>query len=100
MSQHTPRNIQSGVPAAETTTDDGPAVASAARRDGVHYEPDDDQVVRVVHQVKPATLPAEGPTDYDDRGGADDTSTTDVAVTPTSASVWQALPDEPKDEGE
>ncbi len=92
MSQDKHRNQQSGAPVAQST-DDGAEVAPSDIRSGVHYEPDPDQVVKVVHQVKPTSIPVEGPTDYARRGGPQDTAVTDVAITPETASVWEARPD-------
>ena len=58
MTQDSPRNNQAGVPVAQGT--DGRArVASADRRDGVHYEADPDQIVKAVHQIKPAAVPVQ-----------------------------------------
>jgi hypothetical protein len=88
------RNEQSGVPVAQSTND-AAAVASADRRDGKHYEADPDQIVKVVHQVKPRGIPVEGPTDFARHGGPQDTSVTDVAITPEVASVWEARKSDP-----
>lgn len=83
-------NIQSGVPTAVSTVDNG-AVGSAANRDA-HYETDADQVVKVVHQVTPDSLPNQGPTDFAKHGGQQAYTAADVKITPTSTSVWEALP--------
>jgi len=90
------RNSQSGASVAQSSAD-AAVVASAERRDGVHYEADPDQIVKVVHQVKPPVLPLEGPTDFGRHGGSDDASVSDVAVTPETASVWEARRPEPDD---
>jgi hypothetical protein len=89
----TPSNIQSGVPTAESTVDKGPVVASAEHPKDAHYEPDPDQIVRVSHLVKPDALPLDTPTDYDERGGPEDTTVTDVRVSPAEPSVWEATRD-------
>jgi hypothetical protein len=86
------RNIQSGATVAESTFDTDPQVASAAERDGTHYEPDEGQIVKVVHQVRPETIPPDTETDYDERGGPQRESTTDIRVTPAAASVHEARP--------
>jgi hypothetical protein len=88
------RNRQSGAPVAQST-EDSARVASADRREGLHYEADPDQLVKVVHQVKPAAIPVQGPTDYGERGGPQDNEAADVAVTPETASVWEARPHDP-----
>lgn len=90
MSQ--PRNIQSGAAVAESTFDTHPRVASAAERESVHYEPDPDQIVKVVHQVRPDTIPPATETDYGERGGPQPETCTDVRVTPALASVHEARP--------
>jgi hypothetical protein len=90
------RNTQSGVPVAQSS-DDAAVVASAELRDGVHYEAAPDQIVKVVHQVKPTVIPLQGPTDFSRHGESDGTSVTDVAVTPETASVWEARRPEPDD---
>jgi hypothetical protein len=84
------RNVQSGRPTAETE----PAPSKADRPEGTHYEPDPDQIVKVVHQVKPDSLPLQGPTDFEARGPADDTASTDVRLTPPRASVRESGPKE------
>jgi len=85
-----PRNVQSGAPVAESTFDKDPQVASAADREGTHYEPDSDQIVKVVHQVRPEAIPLDTETDYDERGGPQGEAATDVRVTPSAASVHEA----------
>jgi hypothetical protein len=84
--------MQSGAPVAESTFDTDPTVASAEAREGVHYELDPDQIVKVVHQVRPDAIPLDTETDYDARGGPQAESTTDVRVTPAAASVHEARP--------
>lgn len=91
-----PRNVQSGRPVAETTFDGADRVASAATREGVHYEPDAQQGVKVAHQTHPQALPVDSPTDYDRLPGAEDTRLQEVRVTPSDGSVREALP--PQDE--
>lgn len=91
-----PRNIQSGVPVAASASS-GPIVSPADQHDG-HYEPSAEQVVKVVHQVKPTALPPQGPTDFEVHGGSQPERQVDVRVTPEEASVWEALPAEPRDE--
>lgn len=87
-----PRNIQSGVPVAESTFDTEPRVASADERDGAHFEADPEQIVKVVHQVRPDAIPPATETDYDERGGPQAETTTDIRVTPATASVHEARP--------
>jgi hypothetical protein len=91
MSKTPPRNVQSGVPVAERTGGNA-EVVRADVRDGAQYETDPDQIVKVVHQVKPAALPVQGPVDYGRRGGPQTEVSTDVAVTPETASVRDAYP--------
>lgn len=91
MAEQPDRNRQSCVPVAQST-DDPARVARADTRDGARYEPDPDQLVKVVHQATPPTIPVQGPTDYDRRGAPRDTRVVDVAVTPETASVWEARP--------
>lgn len=88
----TPRNIQSGAPVAESTFDSDPRVVSADEREGVRLEPDPDQIVKVTHQVRPAAIPPATETDYDERGGPQPEATTDIRVTPDTASVHEARP--------
>ena len=96
MPDASPRNRNSGVPAAESAADAQPKVARADGQPDAHYEPDPDQIVKVVHQVSPDRLPPQGPTDFDAHGGPSDTRVTDVAVDPAAPSVWEASPpDEP-----
>jgi hypothetical protein len=71
--------------------DEPPMVARADRQDG-HYEDDPNQLVKAVHQVKPPTIPVQGPALFDQRGRAEDTTAFDVAVTPDGPSVWEASP--------
>jgi hypothetical protein len=85
---------QAGQPLAESTFDTDRVTARAGEPDGAHYEADPDQIVKVVHQVKPATLPIEGPADPAKHGPTDDASMLDVRVTPETASVHEALPPE------
>lgn len=85
-------NVQSGRPTAESTVEREPVLCRADQPEGTHYEPDPDQIVKVVHQVKPDSLPLQGPTDFEARGPADDTATTDVRVTPARSSVREAGP--------
>lgn len=86
-----PRDTQSGGPTARTTVDTAPGVASAAERESVHYETDPDQLVRVVHQVRPQALPPATATD-DALGGPRTESVTDVWIAPETASVHEARP--------
>jgi pimeloyl-ACP methyl ester carboxylesterase len=86
------RNGQFGQTPEESTADTSRVVSSAAERDGTHYEPDPDQIVKVVHQVKPQSLPLQGPTDVEARNHADDTTSVDVRVSPARASVQEASP--------
>lgn len=83
---------QAGQPLAESTFDTDRVAARADERDGTHYEADPDQIVKVVHQVKPATLPIEGPADPAQHGPTEDASMVDVRVTPRAPSVHEALP--------
>jgi pimeloyl-ACP methyl ester carboxylesterase len=85
-------NVQSGRRPAEGTADTPRAPSPADEPEGTHYEPDPDQLVKVVHQVKPESLPLEGPTDFEARDHADDVAVTDVGVTPSRASVREAKP--------
>jgi hypothetical protein len=85
-------NVQSGRRTVESTADTERVLAGADEPEGTHYEPDPDQIVKVVHQVKPESLPLEGPTDFDARDHADGTASTDVRVTPARASVREAAP--------
>lgn len=94
-----PSNIQSGQPTAESTLDTPRKVAGADEPEGTHFEPDPEQGVKVVHQVRPTMLPVEGPTDDDGQGGREDATCADVRVTPTVASVREALPTDGDDEG-
>jgi hypothetical protein len=92
ISMSNDRNIQSGVPVAESAGDAVPQVASAAERGGAHYEPDPDQGVKAVHQIKPDAIPVATPTDYEQRGGPQPETVTDIRVTPSQASVHEARP--------
>lgn len=83
------RNIQSGTPTAVSADDDA-TVARADDRGDVHYEPDPDQLVKAVHQVRPQVLPLDTTTDFETRGGPQAESVTDVRVTPQAPSVHEA----------
>ena len=85
-------NRNAGAQALESTGDLGPQVARADGDPDAHYEPDGDQVVRVVHQVEPGKVPTQGPTDFDRRGGAEDAAVRDLRATPSKTSVWEASP--------
>jgi hypothetical protein len=82
-------NVQSDPLPAEST--DPPIVARAERRDG-HYEPAADHLVKVVHQVVPASIATEGPTDFSEHDGGPTPPVADVRVTPERPSVWEAGP--------
>jgi hypothetical protein len=84
-------NTRTGLPTAPPH-DDQTLVASAHAPDG-HYETAPDQVVKVVHQVRPDVLPQQGPTDFETRG-PNGPSSADVRVTPEEPSVWDAAPTE------
>lgn len=90
-------NVQAGAPT-PVSTDDQAVVASADRIDG-HYESSPDQVVKVVHQVRPQSLPHQGPTDFERHRGPQIDTVADVRVTPEEASVWEAAPRENPNEG-
>ncbi len=92
MTDPKPRNLNSGQPTAESAAGHG---AVARRADGdpdSHYEPDPDQIVRVVHQVPLASMPMQGPTNFDERAADRARGVTDVAAIPTETSVWEARP--------
>lgn len=85
-----PRNVQDGRPIGPV--EDSGAVAHGDRRDEVHYEPDPDQGVRVVHEDKLAYPPAPELV----RGDATETQVepgvTQVAQVPDGPSSWDASP--------
>jgi hypothetical protein len=87
-----PQNTQTGAPTLESTADTETEVAGMDEPEGEHFEADADQLVKVVHQVNPGSVPVEGPTDFEQRGPRDDTSNVEARVTPTTASVREATP--------
>lgn len=87
-----PPNIQSGALVAETSSDPNPTPVSAQDREGTHYETDADQIVKVVHQVKPSSIPLDSPAGGGDLHGPQSETTTDIKVTPTAGSVHEATP--------
>ena len=89
------RNLNAGVPTAESTGDD-PTPHPAARQPDAHYEADPDQLVKVVHLKRPAELAPHGPTRQGEHESPADPGVTDVAVSTTEGSVWEAGP--PEDE--
>ena len=85
-------NRQGGVVLAEGVDEAG-VVATGDRRDEVHYEDDPDQIVRVVHEVKPVgPLPTDEQRgrDHDDQSAA--APVQEVGVSPSKASAWDARP--------
>ena len=90
MREVPPSNSHAGVPVAQSTNDAG--AVSGGRDPGRHYEADADQIVTVVHEVRPETIPTQGPTDIEERGAADPATMTDVAVATDPTSVHEARP--------
>lgn len=82
-------NLQSGTPTAVSADDDAD-VARAEGRGDVHYEPNGDQLVKAVHQVRPQALSLDTTTDFKMRGGPQAERVTDVRVTPQAPSVHEA----------
>lgn len=88
------RNVNSGRRVAESTFDQGPRVRRADGDPDAHFEADPDQIVKIVHEDRPSTIPEQGPIEFKPLGESRTPGASDAAVVPTETSVWEASPPE------